>query len=97
MRDTKQQLIAIGEGHKRHPSSWWDRPGRLRIELKKKDGTPTTTFTKVQIMEEIAKRIPGLPIRAQRLAAMEERRKMIEEHRKKNPVKQIKAKGKGKK
>lgn len=81
----------VVEGNKRHPQAFWDRAGRLRVEVKGKDGTPSPLgLTKQQLLEGIATRIPGLPQRALRMQAFAERAKAIEDYHKKNPRKQAK-------
>jgi len=80
------QLTACGVG-KRYPRSDFRFHGRVHVQLKTDLGTPVhkTIHTKTQLLEEIAKLIPGLEGRQKRLEAAEKMKQRMVEVQKRGP------------
>jgi signal recognition particle subunit SEC65 len=65
-----QQSVLFLQQQKRHPKHMWRLVGRVRVELKTKEGVLNvpTISSKHTLLQEIAKLLPHTPYRARRIA-----------------------------
>jgi len=69
-----KHVLQPHKGYSRDTTTLWDNPGRIRVDLSSSD----QHSSKRQWLVEIAKRIPALPSRVQRLEQHEAQRKAEE-------------------